>query len=182
MDLMQILTNAGVAEEVRAVAVESIKKELHKEFVKKEQYNKKVAKLDEMQTTIDDLNAKMENSSKEDYKAKYEEVNGKLEKYEKERVNSTKINKIKEELKQNGYAKDNIVNLMLKSIDLEKVSVKEDGKLEGFDISTIDKDYSEFKVENKKVGNPPATPPAGTGQGATEPHSLKEALALQFNK
>ena len=167
MDLIKILTNAGVAEDVVKGASEMVKAEIHKEFVKKDQYNKKVGKIDELQTQLDDLNARYKNAGSDDYKAKYEEVSKKLESLEKEKVATTKKAKITEELKKNGYTKDNVLKLMLKGIDFDAITIKENGEIEGFDITGIDKEFSDFKSNSKTMGNPPANPPATGGTQIT---------------
>lgn len=167
MDLIKILTNAGVSEDVVKGASEMVKAEICKEFVKKDQYNKKVGKIDELQTKLDDLNAKIQNAGTEDYKAKYEEISKKLEGLEKEKVATTKKSKITEELKKNGYTKENVLKLMLKGIDLDAITIKENGEIEGFDIAGIDKEFSDFKSSSKTMGNPPANPPAGSGTQIT---------------
>lgn len=186
MDLLKILAGFGVAEELRSGISEAIKAEIHKDFVSKTQYNKKVGQNDELQTKVDDLEAKIKNGEgSEDFKAKYEEIKNKHEKYvadiENGKVKENKISKIKEELKKNGYEKDSVIKLMLKGVNLDDIKISEDGKMEGFDIATIDSEYGEFKSQKKMVGQPPATP-AGGGTSSSEPKSLKEALAEQFNK
>lgn len=167
MDLIKILTNAGVPEDVVKGASEMVKAEICKEFVKKDQYNKKVGKIDELQTKLDDLNAKIQNAGTEDYKAKYEEVSKKLEGLEKEKVATTKKAKVTEELKKSGYTKDNVLKLMLKGIDFDAITIKENGEIEGFDITGIDNEFGEFKSSQKTTGNPPANPPAGSGTQIT---------------
>jgi hypothetical protein len=70
MDLKAILKRCGLEGELVDTIADTIKAEIPKEFVSKQQYNKKVGAIDELNNTIADLEAKIENSNTDEYKSK----------------------------------------------------------------------------------------------------------------
>lgn len=172
MDVKAILKAHGVEEGLDGL-VEALKKQIGEEFVPNKQYTKKAKKVDELATQIKELQD-TSNSGDSGYKGKYEELQAEYEKYksgiELEKVNTVKANKVKEALKANGYDQDKVIDLLMNTIDLGNLEV--DGEnLSGFDIASIDANYSEFKSKTIVEGSNPLNPPS------SEPKTItREAL------
>lgn len=181
MDIKKILLDNGVSSEVVDTIADTIKAEIPKEFVSKAQYSKKVGLIDDLNTTIADLEAKAGN---EEFKTKFDDLSIEFNNYkqgiENEKVNSQKKNLITSNLKKEGF-NDKIINLLLKEFDLDKIEVEEDN-IKDWDntITPLKETYADFIQVEGTEGQPPASPANNIPTGA-EPNSLREALKLQYN-
>lgn len=111
MDLKAILKRCGLEGELVDTIADTIKAEIPKEFVSKQQYNKKVGAIDELNNTIADLEAKIENSNTDEYKSKYEALQSEFDTYknniEVEKSNEQKRGLLTEQLKKEGFNEKN---------------------------------------------------------------------------
>ena len=145
MNILEILKGLGVEDSLAGQIESGIKSEIHKAFVPKEQYNKKIESLNSLEAKIKDLENSKQNIVEEKNKDN-ETINAilaklnQLEKKEKKQIEQTRINKIKTELVNKGL-NPKISNLILKDIDLQN----EDSEI----INNISENYSEYftKVE-----------------------------------
>lgn len=145
MNILEILKGLGVEDSLAGQIESGIKSEIHKAFVPKEQYNKKIESLNSLETKIKDLENSKQNIVEEKNKDN-ETINAilaklnQLEEKEKKQIEQTRINKIKTELENKGL-NPKISNLILKDIDLQS----EDSEI----INNISENYSEYftKVE-----------------------------------
>lgn len=165
MDLKKILSMNGVEADKIDTLVESIKSELHTEFVPKTQYNKKVNQIDTLQEKLNDLEAKAETPN--EYKQKYDELNSEFELYktniETEKVNKSKLSLLKTKLKNDGIEKENLIDLLCKGIDLDSIEVENDD-IKGWEelSKTYKENYSDFYTSTEITGGKePTTPPTG---------------------
>lgn len=145
MNILEILKGLGVEDSLAGQIESGIKSEIHKAFVPKEQYNKKIESLNSLEAKIKDLENSKQNIVEEKNKDN-ETINtilaklNQLEEKEKKQIEQTRINKIKTELENKGL-NPKISNLILKDIDLQS----EDSEI----INNISENYSEYftKVE-----------------------------------
>lgn len=184
IDIKKILTDNGVSGEVVDTIADTIKAEIPKEFVSKAQYNKKVAKIDELNNTIADLEAEGENDTS---KKELEELKAEYDKYknsvESEKTNAVKVNAIKKLLNENGVKNEKLANLLIKEIELDKIEFDEDKNIKGVDdlIKPIKENYGDFFSKTTIQGNPPTTPPNGGNNGSKYTfESLKGMTAEQI--
>lgn len=145
MNILEILKGLGVEDSLAGQIESGIKSEIHKAFVPKEQYNKKIESLNSLEAKIKVLENSKQNIVEEKNKDN-ETINAilaklnQLEEKEKKQIEQTRINKIKTELENKGL-NPKISNLILKDIDLQS----EDSEI----INNISENYSEYftKVE-----------------------------------
>ena len=177
IDIKKILTDNGVSGEVVDTIADTIKAELPKDFVPKNQYNKKVGQIDYLNNKIADLEA---NASNDTSKADYEALKNEFETYKSDiengKVTETKTNAIKELLKSQGVKNDKLANLLIKEFDINSIEL-EDNKIKGADdlLKPIRENYNDFFTTTTVEGASPATPPQSTPTH-TESNPLADAL------
>lgn len=160
MDIKSILKNNGVSSELVDTIADTIKAEIHQDFVSKVQYSKKVNYIDELNTKIADLEAK---ANTDEYKTKYETLENEYNNYkveiEKEKVNNNKTNILKTQLKSEGV-NDKLINLLLKEFDLEKIEL-ENENVKNWEniIKPVKENYGDLFSKTKTEGNPAINPP-----------------------
>lgn len=163
MDLKAILKRCGLEGELVDTIADTIKAEIPKEFVSKQQYNKKVGAIDELNNTIADLEAKIENSNTDEYKSKYEALQSEIETYktneENKKIAQEKFNLCIEGLKNENFMED-ITELLTKDIDLETLEI-EDGKIKDWDniVKPIKEKYPNFIKQEGVKGIGSVQPP-----------------------
>lgn len=168
MNLEQILKNNGIEEDKVATLIEVINGELPKHFIPKNQYNKKIQLLTELQEKNDDLNAKYETLKKENGEDKYNELQKEFDDYKKsiqtEKTNELKSKKLKEQLKKDG-ANEKIINLLLKEFDLNAIEVEEENIKDWETLSkAVKEDYKDFFATKEDKGTENITPPSNNKQ------------------
>lgn len=179
MDIKAILKANGIDGEVVDTIAETIKAEIPKEFVSKAQYSKKVNLIDELNTTIADLEAK---TGTDEYKSKYEALEKEFNDFktgiETEKTNATKSSTLREQLKAEGF-NEKMIKLLEKNFDLETIEIEED-KIKGWDdmIKPIREEYADFIPKETQTGNPPATPPANVS-GKTYTTEMLKSMSAQ---
>ena len=150
MDLKAILKRCGLEGELVDTIADTIKAEIPKEFVSKQQYNKKVGAIDELNNTIADLEAKIENSNTDEYKRK-------LRRYKKS--NEQKRGLLTEQLKKEGF-NEKILKLLTKEIDLETLEIENDA-IKDWDniVNPLKENYSDFIKKESVSGLGSVQPP-----------------------
>lgn len=177
MDIKAILKRCGVEGELVDTIADTINAEIPKEFVSKAQYSKKVNLIDELNTTIADLEAK---TGTDEYKSKYEALEKEFNDFktgiETEKINTAKSSTLREQLKAEGF-NEKMIKLLEKNFDLETIEIEED-KIKGWDdmIKPIREEYADFILVETQTGNPPATPPAINNPQGTTSNALADAL------
>lgn len=130
------------------------------EFIPKESYNKKVEKLNELETEVKEL--KGSTAEIETYKTKVATLEEEYKNYkatiENEKTASTKTSALTKALKDSG-ANEKAIKLLLKEFDLAKVELDGDNIKKADElINPVKESYADFfgKVETKGVdtGNP----------------------------
>lgn len=162
MNIREILKKHGIEDSQIEVIATEVNQELPKSFVKKDQYNKKVQSLDELQERFNDLEAKASKSQTNEWEEKYNTVLAELEGLKAKELNSNKLGKIDSVLKEKGFESDKIRKLITKGIDLEKIELAEDG-LKGLDVDNIVDEYKDFIIVTEQSSVEPATPPTSEG-------------------
>ena len=189
MDLLKILTAHGI-EGASAEAIEAaIKKDIHTGFIPKQQYNKKVQELDAVRTENDDFKARAEQPN--EFEVKYNDalkeldaLKGEYEGYKadithKETI-STINSKITKLLNEDGYTNEKVVNLLLKNLDYNNITVENDD-LKGFDLREFTKGYEEFKTVISTEGTPGKTPPTTGPAKPITRETLENMSAAEIN-
>ena len=188
MDVKQTLIDAGVDAEIAEKASKSIKGDIGKEFVAKDQYSKKISAIGDLQVKYDALEAEygtMEGKAKsaDKYKTDYDtlvvEHNNYKTEIETKESNATKSSKLIESLKSEGF-NEKIIKLLTKEFDLDKIEIEED-KIKGWEELSkgVKESYKDFITVTGAEGNPPATPPTGGGKAETA-MTLGSALHEKF--
>lgn len=179
MDIKAILKRCGVEGELVDTIADTINAEIPKEFVSKAQYSKKVNLIDELNTTIADLEAK---TGTDEYKSKYEALEKEYNDFktgiETEKINTAKSSTLREQLKAEGF-NEKMIKLLEKNFDLETIEIEED-KIKGWEdmIKPIREEYADFIPKETQTGNPPATPPANVS-GKTYTTEMLKSMSAQ---
>ncbi|UIS74011.1 recombination related exonuclease [Clostridium phage vB_CpeP_PMQ04] len=179
MDLKAILKRCGLEGELVDTIADTIKAEIPKEFVSKQQYNKKVGAIDELNNTIADLEAKIENSNTDEYKSKYEALQSEFDTYknniEVEKINEQKRGLLTEQLKKEGF-NEKILKLLTKEIDLETLEIENDA-IKDWDniVNPLKENYSDFIKQESISGLGSVQPPTNT-QTENNDNPLANAL------
>ena len=179
MDIKAILKRCGVEGELVDTIADTINAEIPKEFVSKAQYSKKVNLIDELNTTIADLEAK---TGTDEYKSKYEALEKEYNDFktgiETEKINTAKSSTLREQLKAEGF-NEKMIKLLEKNFDLESIEIEED-KIKGWEdmIKPIREEYADFIPKETQTGNPPATPPANVS-GKTYTTEMLKSMSAQ---
>lgn len=172
MSIKDSLLELGLSEE----QVSGITKQIAKEFVTKDQYNKVSGNKSEVESKINELEAALsESNSKlsklEDIKTNYDALTTEYNNYKNEvetkEINSTKTSLLKELFKSEGY-NDQILKHMIKDVDLSKLEL-EDGNIKASDemFEAVRKEYEPFKQVIETTGATPANPPSDSSRTFT---------------
>lgn len=148
MNILEILKGLGVEDGLASQIEAGIKSEIHKSFVPKEQYNKKVDSLNSLETKLKELETEKQPTIEKDEDKNSEVINSILaklnefEEREKKQATQARLDKIKAELETKGM-NPKISSLVLKDIDLRS----DDSSI----VNNISENFSEYfsKVEIK---------------------------------
>ena len=148
MNILEILKGLGVEDGLASQIEAGIKSEIHKSFVPKEQYNKKVDSLNSLETKLKELETQKQPTTEKDEDKNSEVINSILaklnefEEREKKQATQARLDKIKAELETKGM-NPKISSLVLKDIDLRS----DDSSI----VNNISENFSEYfsKVEIK---------------------------------
>ena len=171
MNLKEILVSNGIESDLAETCSQAINGELHKEFIPKAQYNKKVVELESLKEKADDMGAV--NGQLEELKTKLankeEEFNNYKIDIDKKQKQSTKLNKVKEQLKKDGITSDKLVDLLVKEVDLDSLEFENDNIKDWDNIGKSLKDnYSDFYTTTQTIGTEPTTPPTNNATNLTK--------------
>lgn len=179
MDIKAILKRCGVEGELVDTIADTINAEIPKEFVSKAQYSKKVNLIDELNTTIADLEAK---TGTDEYKSKYEALEKEFNDFktgiETEKTNAVKSSTVREQLKAEGF-EESIIELLEGKIDINSIEIEEN-KIKGWEdmVKPMKEKYGKFILTETQQGNPPATPPANVS-GKTYTTEMLKSMSAQ---
>ena len=148
MNILEILKKLGVEDGLASQIEAGIKSEIHKSFVPKEQYNKKVDSLNSLETKLKELETEKQPTIEKDEDKNSEVINSILaklnefEEREKKQATQARLDKILAELETKGM-NPKISSLVLKDIDLRS----DDSSI----VNNISENFSEYfsKVEIK---------------------------------
>lgn len=142
--------------------VEALKEEREKFRIDAEKYTKTKEELDK-------ANEKLKDYGKEDsFKVKYDALKEDFDNYKKEiqteKSNTDKRSAYKALLKEIGIA-DKRIDAVAKLVDLEKIKLDKDGKIEGVEDlkKSLSEEWADFIVKSGTQGAATATPPSGEG-------------------
>ena len=128
MNILEILKGLGIEDDLASQIETGIKSEIHKSFVSKEQYNKKIDSLNSLEAKIKEIETKKQPVGEKVKDENSEVINSILaklnqfEEREKKQAAQTRLDKIKTELETKGM-NPKISSLVLKNIDLDKVNL-----------------------------------------------------------
>lgn len=163
MDLLKILAANGVDTTAAEQIETAIKSQLHKEFIPKSQYNKKVQELDSIKEENDDLKARVDKPN--EFEEKFNNITKEFENYKssiiEEKTRSQKEGLLKGQLKEIGFENDKIIDLLVGKFDFSKLEVEENS-LKGLDLENIKTEYADFVTVSNVDGAKPNTPPAAS--------------------
>jgi hypothetical protein len=157
MDIIRLLTEAGLDTETAKKAETAINKALPLEFVAKDQYNKKVAELDGSKAELkkygdyDQIKTNLQKTEEEFTKFKTDT--------EAEKTTGTKRNALKSHLETAG-ANPKLIALLEREFDLEKIALEGD-KIKDWDtlIKPVKENYGEIFGTIESKGAAVSTPP-----------------------
>ncbi len=185
MSIKDLLLEAGLNED----QVSNITKQIGKEFVTKEQYNKISGSKSEVENKITELEAELSNKSSElskiqniksDYDSLVTEYNNYKADIETKASNQTKSSKLQELFKNEGY-NEKIIKHMIKDIDLSKLELNDDGiNYPEEQLNAIRSEYEGFKTVTETEGVEPSKPIASKPTNFTK-EQIKNMTPEQIN-
>lgn len=181
MNILEILKGLGIEDELASQIETGIKSEIHKSFVSKEQYNKKIdslnsleAKMKEIETKKQPVDEKIEDKNSEVINSILAKLN-QFEEREKKQATQTRLDKIKSELETKGM-NPKISSLVLKNIDLDS----DDSDI----INNISNDYSEYftkvEIEGTKTNSKNNFSSGKTGYRKSDIEKMSEQELLKL--
>lgn len=181
MNILEILKGLGIEDELASQIETGIKSEIHKSFVSKEQYNKKIdslnsleAKMKEIETKKQPVDEKVEDKNSEVINSILAKLN-QFEEREKKQATQTRLDKIKTELETKGM-NPKISSLVLKNIDLDS----DDSDI----INNISNDYSEYftkvEIEGTKTNSKNNFSSGKTGYRKSDIEKMSEQELLKL--
>lgn len=169
MSIKDLLLEAGLNED----QVSSITKQIGKEFVTKEQYNKISGNKSEVESKIADLEAQLSNKEqeltklqglKENYDSLTTEYNNYKNEVETKESNQLKSSKLRTQLKNDGF-NEKMIPLLEKEFDLSTLEIEEDGIKGWEELSKVVKSqYGDFISQVTTTGAEPSTPPTNNNE------------------
>lgn len=141
---------------------------------------KTTAKLQKEADKVPDLEAKVAEYSKDDYKAKYEKEHSDFEAYKGQVTKDAETAKVKaayRKLLTEEKISEKTLDAVLNATDYSSMKLKEDGSLDGIEDlkKDIDTKWGSFKVTTRKRGEPVDNHPSG-GEGGPD-GSVREMIA-----
>lgn len=173
MSVKDLLLEAGLSEE----QVSSITKQIGKEFVTKEQYNKISGNKSEVESKINDLEAQLANKDqeltklqglKDNYDSLTTEYNNYKNEVETRESNQLKVGKLRTQLKNDGF-NEKMIPLLEKEFDLSKLEI-EDDSIKGWEELSkgVKTQYGDFISQVTTTGAEPSTPPVNNSRTFTK--------------
>jgi len=142
----------------------------------------KVTKLEE---ELSETKKKLENATKDDYKAKYDKLSGEFDAYKKEvSAKETKSNKdsaLRTKLKAEGYSEKGIDKILKYGGYHEKIELDEKGEIKDFENLKIADEWSEYKGITNNSPAPNPNPPIDNKGGNTKPQSRAAQIVAQYH-
>ncbi len=181
MNILEILKGLGIEDDLASQIETGIKSEIHKSFVSKEQYNKKIDSLNSLEAKIKEIETKKQPVGEKVKDENSEVVNSILaklnqfEEREKKQATQTRLDKIKTELETKGM-NPKISSLVLKNIDLDS----DDSDI----INNISNDYSEYftkvNIEGTEANSKNNFSPGKTGYRKSDIEKMSEQELLKL--
>ncbi len=181
MDIKSILSKCGVPTENIEAIEEALRTEIPKSFVSKQQYSKKIGQLDELQNTIADLEAKIENSDTDEYKSKYEKLEKDFEDYKNKKNNETKTSVLQNQLREDGV-NEKLIKLLAKEFNLETLEIENDKIKNWEELSKpIKENYSDFYSKEVISGVGSGNPPRSNGEAFYTSEQINKMTTEEIN-
>lgn len=181
MNILEILKGLGIEDDLASQIETGIKSEIHKSFVSKEQYNKKIDSLNSLEAKIKEIETKKQPVGEKVKDENSEVINSILaklnqfEEREKKQATQTRLDKIKTELETKGM-NPKISSLVLKNIDLDS----DDSDI----INNISNDYSEYftkvNIEGTEANSKNNFSPGKTGYRKSDIEKMSEQELLKL--
>lgn len=181
MNILEILKGLGIEDDLASQIETGIKSEIHKSFVSKEQYNKKIDSLNSLEAKIKEIETKKQLVGEKVKDENSEVVNSILaklnqfEEREKKQAAQARLDKIKTELETKGM-NPKISSLVLKNIDLDS----DDSDI----INNISNDYSEYftkvNIEGTEANSKNNFSPGKTGYRKSDIEKMSEQELLKL--
>ena len=181
MNILEILKGLGIEDDLASQIETEIKSEIHKSFVSKEQYNKKIDSLNSLEAKIKEIETKKQPVGEKVKDENSEVINSILaklnqfEEREKKQAAQTRLDKIKTELETKGM-NPKISSLVLKNIDLDS----DDSDI----INNISNDYSEYftkvNIEGTEANSKNNFSPGKTGYRKSDIEKMSEQELLKL--
>lgn len=181
MNILEILKGLGIEDDLASQIETGIKSEIHKSFVSKEQYNKKIDSLNSLEAKIKEIETKKQpvgEKVKDENSKVINSILAKLNQFEereKKQATQTRLDKIKTELETKGM-NPKISSLVLKNIDLDS----DDSDI----INNISNDYSEYftkvNIEGTEANSKNNFSPGKTGYRKSDIEKMSEQELLKL--
>lgn len=181
MNILEILKGLGIEDDLASQIETGIKSEIHKSFVSKEQYNKKIDSLNSLEAKIKEIETKKQPVGEKVKDENSEVINSILaklnqfEEREKKQAAQARLDKIKTELETKGM-NPKISSLVLKNIDLDSDDLDI--------INNISNDYSEYftkvNIEGTEANSKNNFSPGKTGYRKSDIEKMSEQELLKL--
>lgn len=138
----------------------------------RDELKEKADQVEGLQKQVEDLKKEIEEAGESPYKAQWEETKKAFEDYKKDiEAKEAKAKKAEayRKLLQEAKVSDKRLDAIMRVSDVDGIKFDDKGEVEGKAdvLKDIQNKWSDFIVTDGKDGQPPATPPAGGGQGGT---------------
>lgn len=151
----------------------------------RDELKEKADQVEGLQKQVEDLKKEIEEAGESPYKAQWEETKKAFDDYKKEiEAKEAKAKKAEayRKLLQEAKVSDKRLDAIMRVSDVDGIKFDDKGEVEGKAdvLKDIQNKWSDFIVTDGKDGQPPATPPAGAGQGGATGTSRAAQVAAKF--
>lgn len=142
-------------------------------------------KMSKLETELNETKTKLENATKDDYKAKYDKLSGEFDAYKKDITAKETKSKVDEALKKKmlaeGFSEKGINKALKYGGYSEKIKLDENGEISNYKDLDIESEWSEYKGVTNNNPAPNPNPPIDNKGGNNKPQSRAAQIVAQYH-
>lgn len=187
MDFKQIIKDnlpegVEITDSQLSAAAKAVQSEVGKSFVPKEDYRKKIEKIDDLETRLKDSGSASADAEAYRTKAKElkEEIKSLKDSYATEKQTEKVKSAVRKHLEADG-ANPKIIDLLESKVDFTAVELDgESGAVKGWEAigAPLKEQYSDFYGEVKTMGADPANPASYTQQKQKTGFTIQDSMKI----
>lgn len=167
-----LLKALGIEEEKQDEIIAAHRETVDQLKDERDALKEKADQVEGLQKQVEDLKKEVEKAGESPYKAQWEETKKAFEDYKKDvETKEAKAKKAEayRKLLQEAKVSEKRLDAIMRISDVEGIEFDDKGEVKGRAevLKDIQEKWGDFIVTDGKDGQPPATPPAGAGQGGT---------------